>query len=292
MNKARRRFLIGTASLLLAPGRTRAGAPAFPVIRIGLTPVILDDRSLFLQHWRRWLEHRLGAPVEFVQRQRYRDITDLLLDGSLTAAWICGYPYVRHRNRMRLLAAPVYRGEPLYRSLIVSGRQDGDMASFEQLAGKVFAYSDPDSNSGYLYPVYRLREQLLGNPQLFRRAFFTWGHRNTVEAVARGLADGGAVDGYVWETLVDQHPWYAERVHVIEQSPKFGFPPLVTRRDLPEVMHRQLAETLFAMQHDLQGSELLRTLQLDRFQPGDDEDYAGIARMMEAINALERNPVA
>jgi phosphonate transport system substrate-binding protein len=287
MDKARRIWLKRAATALSAVASGVAvGAPG-PAIRIGLTPVILDSQTRFLDRWRRWLESQLGARVEFVQRPRYRDITDLLLDRRLTAAWICGYPYVRHRAQLRLAAVPVYQGRPRYRSLLISGTAGQPPASLEQMAGRVFAFSDPDSNSGYLYPMYRLREVLRARPAFFRRTFFTWGHSNTIEAVASGLADGGAVDSYVWEALASQHPGYRDRIDVIERSPEFGFPPLVTHRDLPDDVHAHLAGTLLRMHTDPAGRELLGALYLDRFGVGDAADYDSIAAMIEAVGELE-----
>lgn len=286
MNKARRRFMIRTTATMLVGMGGIASAAMRPTIRIGLTPVILDDHSLFLNRWRKWLETRLGTSVEFVQRPRYRDITDLLLNRTLTAAWICGYPYVRHQSKLRLLAVPVYQGKPRYRSLVISGTRGQAPSSLEQMQGQVFAFSDPDSNSGYLYPTYRLREILAARPDFFRRTFFSWGHRNTIEAVASGLADGGAVDSYVWESVVRQYPLYAEQIHVVERSPEFGFPPIVTHQDLPDTIHAHLAATLRQMHADAEGLELLEALYLDRFESGDAADFNGIAGMMAATSQL------
>ena len=287
MDESRRHWLKNSGAVLLAGATGMPLAASQPVIRIGLTPVILDDRTQFLHRWRQWLESRLGVPVEFIQRPRYRDITNLLLNRTLTAAWICGYPFVRNRAQLRLLAVPVYQGKPLYRSLVITGTVGQPPTSLEGMAGKVFAFSDPDSNSGYLYPVYRLRETLHTQPRFFRRRFFTWGHRNTVEAVATGLADGGAVDGYVWEAMARQYPRYNEQVRVIERSPEFGFPPLVTHKDLSDTIHKRLAATLHQMHTDPDGLELLQSLYLDRFVPGDPVDYNGIADMMMAADELD-----
>jgi phosphonate transport system substrate-binding protein len=286
LNEARRRFLIGTTAAMAVGMGGISSAALRPTIRIGLTPVILDDQTRFLNRWREWLETRLGTSVAFVQRPRYRDITDLLLNRKLTAAWICGYPYVRHQSKLRLLAVPVYQGNPLYRSLVISGTLDRTPASLEQMKGQVFAFSDPDSNSGYLYPMYRLRDILATQPDFFRRTFFSWGHRNTIEAVASGLADGGAVDSYVWDSIVHQHPQYADQIRIVERSPEFGFPPIVTHQALPDSIHANLAATLLQMHADPEGLELLGTLYLDRFESGDTADYSGIARLMTATNQL------
>ncbi|MBA1333584.1 ABC transporter substrate-binding protein, partial [Candidatus Endoriftia persephone str. Guaymas] len=35
----------------------------------------------------------------------------------------------------------------------------------------------------------------------FRQTFFTFNHAETVQAVSEQVADGGAVDSYIWEYL-------------------------------------------------------------------------------------------
>ncbi|HFE48183.1 MAG TPA: ABC transporter substrate-binding protein [Chromatiaceae bacterium] len=280
---SRRRFLIGAAGTAFAVGAGFAAATA--PLRIGLTPVILDDRTTFLGDWRDWLRRRMGLPVVFVQRAKYRDITDLLLNGHLDAAWICGYPYVLHRDRLRLVAVPEYRGAPRYRSLIISGSGRVGITAFEDLAGRVFAFSDPDSNSGYLYPSYRLRRLGSDPGDYFRRAFFTWSHRNTIEAVAEGLADGGAVDSYVWDAYNRLHPDLAAATRVIERSPEFGFPPLVTTKRAPPENAARLRDALLAMDADPAGRALLDRVFLDRFVRPHDASYDSIAGMARVVDS-------
>ena len=256
-------------------------------IRIGLTPVILDNRIGFLRNWARWLGRELQHPVEFTQRAKYQDIMDLLERGQLDAAWICGYPYVRNMDTLELLAVPVYRGKPLYRSYIIAHVHNKEIMKLSDMRGKVFAFSDPLSNSGYLYPVYRLH-QLFPNehqPQrkLFRRTFFTWGHRHVIEAVADGLADAGAVDGYIWDQLSRLHPRLTSQTRIIEKSPEFGFPPLVTTKRLSAERYNALALAFGRMHEDPQGRELLHALGLDRFAFRTPKLFAGIALMASIV---------
>jgi phosphonate transport system substrate-binding protein len=256
---------MGSARPVPADGAAEAGAVSGRApLRFGLTPVILDDRIGFLRQWGTWLETHLGRPVIFVQRARYREIMDLLLRGGLDLAWICGYPYVQHQTDLSLIAVPRFQGQPLYRSYIIVAA-DAPYESLEDLKGRLFAWSDPDSNSGYLFPRYRLTQMGEDPDQYFRRAFFTWGHRHCVEAVAEGLADGAAVDGYVWETLALRYPALTARTRVVLQSPLFGFPPLVGAPGLPEADVQAVRRVLLAQEDDETGRRLLRELNLDGF---------------------------
>ena len=253
------------------------------VVRIGLTPVFLDDQVSFLGKWRAWLEQKLGRSVVFVQRGNYREIIDLLRSGKIDFAWLCGYPYVRYRHEFRLVAVPLWRSQPLYQSYLIVPSDDQRTKTIADLRGKVFAYSDPDSNSGYLYPQYALT--MLGEKPstFFSRTFFTWAHRKVVEAVGVGLADGGAVDGYVWDTLAEERPDLTAATRIIDRSPLLGYPPFVARSDISIKELEQLRQVLRDMANDPQGSELLGRLRLDGFTSGQPALYDGIAQMAAKV---------
>lgn len=256
-----------------------AAAPAAgrdDALHIGLTPVFLDNRATFLEAWRAYLARRLGRPVKFVQRQTYREITDLILDGELDAAWVCGFPFVKHEAQLKLLAVPLYRGEPYYQSYLIVPASDDHTRNILDLEGKTFVYSDPDSNSGFLVPQVRLLAAGKDPHRFFSRSFFAWSHRDVVRAVADRVANGGAVDGYVWDTLKLYRPDLVDRTHVVSKSEKFGFPPLVTRRSLAPADFAALQSVLLGMRDNSQGRSLLEDLNLDGFVPGHAGLFDGI----------------
>lgn len=246
---------------------------------IGLTPVFLDDQAAFLASWQAYLADRLGRPVHFVQRNSYAEITELLLRGEIGFAWLCGYPYVRNIESLTLVAVPLYEGKPLYRSYLIVPARDRNTREIRDLRGGVFAYSDPDSNSGYLYPRYHLLTLGESPNNFFGKTFFTWSHRKVIEAVASGLAAGGAVDGYVWDKMMHELPDLTSRTRVVERSPEFGFPPVVAGSAVTEEEVILLREVLTTMHNDPEGLRLLERIHLDGFTPGTPDLYDGIARM-------------
>ena len=277
----RRRFL---AALALAPLAARAQSLARKPLGIGLTKVFLDDQMGFVRAWQRYFEDRLKRPVDFVQRQTYREIVDPLREGRLDFAWICGYPYVRHRSQFRLVAVPLFEGEPLYRSYLIVPASDSATRGLDDLRGKVFAFSDPDSNSGHLFTRYQLHRRNTMPAAFFGRTFFTLAHRKVVEAVAARVAQGGAVDGYVWETLARLHPEITGRTRVVEKSPQFGHPPFVASAAAPPSTVDAMQAALLGMGNDAEGVELLRQLNLDGFARGEPKLFDGIAAMMRAVD--------
>lgn len=274
----------------LASASVQAGSPPVkPAMRIGLTPVILDDQAAFLNAWRVYLERHLERPVIFTQRGTYREILELLREGKLDFAWLCGYPYIRNKNQFRLVAVPLYRGEPLYHSYLIVPASDKKTLTLEGLSGKVFAFSDPDSNSGYLYPEYLLAQKNLTPASFFFRSFFTWSHREVVEAVATGLAHGGAVDSYVWDTLSRTHPELTSKTRIVTESPQFAFPPIVASPSVSMSDLKTFQTVLFSMEKNEEGASLLDKLNLNGFVYGDASFYANIADMSRFVERKRIN---
>ena len=203
LGPSRREVVSGVLALCTVAGVPPAVA-AGDELRFGLTPVFLTSDLELLDRLRSYLEHATGSPVRLVTRRTYQEITSLLLSGQLDAAWICGFPFVANQPRLALVAVPVWQGKPLYRSYLITGR-DREAASLDDLRGDVHAFSDPDSNSGWLVTATALAGKGQTPERFFGRTIFTYGHRNVIRAVASGLAMSGSVDEYVYEVIYNDN---------------------------------------------------------------------------------------
>lgn len=283
-NRNRRRWLIKSActaaGLIGLTHKSRAGGGK---LRIGMTPAFLHDQHKLLEEWRDFMSSSLQRPVEFIQRDSYRETMDLLRLEKLQFAWICDYPYLHLKQEVRLLAVPLYQSRPYYRSYLIVRRDNAQFKSMADLSGSVFAYADPYSNTGYLAPRYHIRGLGHDPATFFRKTFFTWSHRKVVEAVASGLAQGGAVDSYIRDTLVKVEPELALRTRVIWRSPEYGFPPFVSHRSVVDPDFKLMQQHLLGMSNTEQGRRLLTHLNLDGFTIGSPALYDGVARMMRAF---------
>jgi phosphonate transport system substrate-binding protein len=277
----RRRFLAGSTAC--AGFGLPAVARAAETFRLGLTPVFLDNDAVVIERLRSALSQALGEPVDLIQRRTYQEITATILDGSVDAAWICGYPFLQHRDSLALLGVPVWRGWPLYQSYLIV-RQGDDAAELEDLRADVHAFSDPDSNSGYLVTASDLARLGETPERFFSRSIFTYGHRNVVRAVAGGLTRSGSVDGYVWETLASVEPSLTERTRIVTRSEWLGFPPFAARADrASDPVVRRFGEALRGLEASEAGRDALQLLFLDRIQEGNPGLFDGIAARMAEL---------
>lgn len=277
----RRRFLVGSGAFAAVglPGRSRASGS----FRLGLTPVFLDNDAVVIERLRSAFSDAMGEPVDLVQRRTYQEITATILDGSVDAAWICGYPYLQHRGSLSLLGVPVWRGRPLYQSYLIV-RVDDTAEELSDLRGDTHAFSDPDSNSGYLVTASDLARMGESPERFFSRSVFTYGHRNVVRAVAGGLTRSGSVDGYVWETLASVEPSLTAGTRVVTRSEWLGFPPFAARADrAAEPAVQRFGAALRGLGASPAGREALGLLFLDRVEAGDPSLFDGIAARMAEL---------
>jgi len=282
----RRRLLAGLA------GAGATGLLARPVladareVRFGLTPVFLSSDLELLTQLKTYLSGALKRPVTLVTRRTYQEITALLLSGQLDAAWICGYPFIQYRDRLSLVAVPVWRGQPLYQSYLIVDR-DRPVADIRDLRGDIHAFSDPDSNSGHLVTQAALAELRETPERFFGKTFFTYSHRNVVRAVASGLAASGSVDGYVWEVMSELEPELTGRTRVVRQSEWLGFPPIACAKPAEHtILAADIRRALVAMGEDPAGRKVLDLLRLDGFTPGDASLFDGIAHNYDLVRSL------
>ena len=249
-------------------------------IRFGMTPAFLHDQHAMLAEWRAYLEARVGRPVEFVQRDRYQETMDLLQQQRVDFAWICDYPYLVLKKDVRLMAVAINEGRPTYRSYLIVPAEDTQTQSILDLKGRVFAYADIHSNTGYLAPRYEIKKSGADPARFFRRTFFTWSHRKAIDAVAAGLAQGAAVDSYVWDVLNKVRPDVTAKTRIAWRSPEYGFPPIVAKRDIAGADFEVMQRVLMNMKNDAPGRALLARLKLDGFTAGSPQLYEGVADMM------------
>ena len=271
---------LGGLGLLTLGRKSNAEVQPF---QFGLTPVFLSNDLELLGHLQAYLASRLGGPVELVSRRTYQEITALLVSGQIQSAWICGYPYVQYRGALDLVATPVWHGQPLYQSYLIAsaGRAVTDWTG---LKGDVHAFSDPDSNSGFLVTRTLLAKNKLLPENFFSRTFFTYGHRNVVRAVASGLAQSGSVDGYVYEVMRETEPDLIRQTAIVRRSEWLGFPPVASPKSLagdPRV--KALRQALVSMKDDPEGKKVLDLLRLDGFLATDPSLFDTIAAEVEIV---------
>lgn len=251
------------------------------VLRLGVTVGAARNQYALLEDWRNYLQEQLHQPVELVFREGSHENIALLEERQLDFVWLSAPAYLPHRQRMSLVATPVYRGRPYDRAYLIVSSSDTGTTSLLSLRNRSYAYVDTDSCTGYLQTRLALRRKHLDPDSYFNKTFFTHDHQKIVAAVAIGLADAGSLSGYAWETLAKERPDITAQTRIVAKSEEYGFPPIVARSSLGQANIDKMRKVLLSMSSHPAGKQLLERMSLDSFIKSDPAIYQSIARMMQ-----------
>jgi phosphonate transport system substrate-binding protein len=231
-------------------------------------------------HYRELLEYigaKVGTAVQLIQRKTYGEINDLLGKGEIDLAFVCSGPYALEKEKQgfELLATPEVNGTHFYQAYLIVN-DNSPFTSLEDLRGKTFAFTDPDSNTGKLVPTHWLAKMHETPESFFKTSIYTYSHDNAILAVAKGLVDAASVDGLTWEFYHKRNPSVTAATRVIRKSEPYGIPPLVASEKLPSDMKERIKKVLFVMHEDAEGKKILDHLMIDRFIEPEDRWYDSI----------------
>jgi phosphonate transport system substrate-binding protein len=245
------------ACLLLAVSLT-GGASAF-----GATPFVLalkpDKNPDALLEEKRALEQFLGErlqrPVKVMIPLSAAVILEGFANGTIDLGYLSATDLARARklgHARLLLAGEFANGQTSYRSYWLTLR-DRPYTSVEQLRGKPVAFASKTSTSGFVVPLWDLRQRGLvsarGNPEEFFGAgnvFFGVGYVSAVERVFAGEAEAAAVSDYVFEQDKHLSADQRARLKVVQAQGPVPSHVIAVRASLPDAERDAVRSALLA----------------------------------------------
>jgi phosphonate transport system substrate-binding protein len=262
------------------PGEDSSGRP---LLRVAVGAMISPKETfVYYRQLLDYLAGKLDREAQLVQRKTYREVNELIRKDQIDLAFICSGPYVSGKERygIELLATPEVQGSHFYHSYLIVN-QESQFQSLEDLRGRVFAFTDPDSLTGRLVPTFWLAGMQERPETFFAKLIYTYSHDNSILAVARGLVDGAAVDGLIWEYYQHKNPSWTSGTRVIKKSEPYGIPPVVVSKGLPLELKERIQQLLLSMHEGAAGQKILKELIIDRFLIPREEWY-------DTVRQLER----
>ena len=201
---------------------------SIPKLVVALKP---DKNPDMMQQERKslsdFLAGKLGKPVEVIVPLTSAVILEGMANGTIDLGYLSATDMInaRRKNIADVLVAGEIEGSNSYKSYWVSLKEK-PYDSVEDLRGKPIAFSGKTSTSGYLIPLWDMKQKgLLDAPNA--EAFFgkgnVWfgtGYVSAIERVLNGEAEAAAVSYYVLDK--DKHLTAEQRAKlkkVAEQGP-------------------------------------------------------------------------
>lgn len=232
----------------------------------------------------KYIEKNTGLTVQVIQRKTYKEVNDLIQKGQVDLSFICTYAYTLGTEQFGLqpFIVPQINGKTTYRSYILVPENSG-ITRFEELRGKRFAYTDPLSNTGYMYPRYLVKQLGEDSNSFFKKTIYTYSHDNSIKAVYDKIVDGVAVDALVYDYLIEKQPEFAEEIRIINTSEEFGMPPIVVSPGVSMETRDKLEKIFLDMHNTDEGMAILQHLKIEKFRIQEDKNYDCVRKIADEV---------
>jgi phosphate/phosphite/phosphonate ABC transporter binding protein len=189
----RRRLVVGLVLTMLLAGLASQPVAARD-LEFGFTPVLgpTAERAEF-EPLTVYLSEAIGQKVVIYVAKDYGDLRTKMEAGAVDIGSFSPFAYVdaERGGRIHIIAQSVIDGSATYRGLIVA-RKDSGLKTLTDLKGKRFAFVDPKSASGYVYPRAMLVEKGINPDTFFKETMFAGDHKKVIGDVLDKVVNAGA----------------------------------------------------------------------------------------------------
>lgn len=271
---AARRTALGAALVLtVCAGLPQHASAQQRALTIGLIPA--EDSQAMIESSRQVLDalqQQLGMPVKPFVATDYNGVIEALRAKKLDVAYLGPFSYVLASSVAEVEAFSVAvtkkTGQSAYRSVILA-RKDSGLRSVAELKGRNFAFVDPSSASGHLFPKAGLQQTGLDPETYFGRVVFSGSHDASILAVANKKVDAAAVADRIFNSAVAKGTVKQDDFVVLWSSRPIPESPMVWRKDLDPALKEKLAKALANLKDVKWGDQGV----LNGFQPTSDAAY-------------------
>lgn len=290
-----RSFRIGLAALALVAltGIANANDPSWPKeATFGLLST--ENASEITRRWGpilAQLEKDLGIKVKPATATDYRGTIEALKFKKAEIGHLGPKSYVEASNNNYANVEPIAQlqlanGSLGYRSCLIV-HAESDIFSPEDIAGKTFAFNDPNSTSGYLVPSAFFMMELGVDPKKhFSKVTFSGSHEASILAVAAKKVEVASTNLPDLQQLTRENKVPRGALRVIWVSKLIPNDPIVVRKDLPASFKSAIQESLTTMR--ARNPEAFREIGawLGNFVVADDGKYQVIRDLNETAKKL------
>lgn len=277
------------AVLIVLAALPALAAPNWPdKITVGLIPteggadIVERFKPLFEQ-----LEATLGIKVEGFSASDYAGIITAMAHKHIDFAYFGPKSYIEAADKANAQALLLERdkdGKDGYTGIIIV-RADSGITSMDQAKGKVFAFTDPNSTSGFLVPNVLFARDLKVKPEnYFKEVKFSGSHGASILAVKNKGIDVAATNNIDLDRMIEKGQVEKGDFRILWTSELIPGAPMAARADLPESLKAAFAGALLKLNAN---RTVLDKLQNGGYSPADDKTYDIIRYLKRLKSQLE-----
>ncbi|HEX6440572.1 MAG TPA: phosphate/phosphite/phosphonate ABC transporter substrate-binding protein [Stellaceae bacterium] len=276
-----------------APGAIAAETADCPnggTVRFGVEPYDTAARLVpIYQKVGAIIGEKLGCKVEVFVATSYNAEIEAMRNGKLEIGEFGPLGYVLAHQVAKAEAVAAFGtadGKPnTYWASIVTYPGSGIKAVAE-IKGRSFAFSDPASTSGHLFPAYGLRKAGL-DPDKDVKPIYAGSHTSSFEALYNHKVDAGELNGEQVESATQRGHYKEGDLVFLWKSDPIPTDPFTVRGDLPESFKKRVTEVLQNLDLsnlDPADRKIMVGTGITRLVPQTDGAYDGIRDLVKTLH--------
>ena len=230
------------------------------------------------------LEKKLAVEVQPFVATDYTGVVEALRANKLDIAFLSPASYVLAKSEanVKVVLKSHRKGLPYYYAAIIT-HADSGIRTLNDLRNKTFAFGDPLSTTGHVFPRKMFKESGIDPTKDFKSIIYSGGHDATVLAVLNRKVDAGATfanftDGKdaAWMQYL-KNPEEQRKIRAIAYSEPIPADNLVVSAGMDREFAERIKEIFLELSRDPAGQKMLRDLyQIDGFVTATDQDYDSV----------------
>lgn len=228
-----------------------------------------------------YLEKVLDANVAIRFAQNYDNVVQNLKD-TYDMALLGPAAYVKANEIFGAvpLVKPLRDGEPTYVGIIIV-RKDSGINTIDDLRNKRIAFTDPQSTSGFIFPVHLFAKHGLEIYKDYDH-FFLDGHDNVVLNVLRRRYDAGACYYDARLVALRDNPAQIDELKIIEKTEDISNDPIVAgpRLVADKEWFNKIRQAFLDLNDHPDREEVFSSLSITGYVKAEDEEYSIIREVL------------
>jgi len=271
-----------------APATEAVGTAERPLTMVFVPSVNSEQLAASADELAKLIEKETGLKVKGSVGSNYSAVIEAMGTGHVDIGWLNPFGYVLAHNKYGVepLLITTRHGSRSYNGLIIT-RKDSGINSLKDLKGKKFAFVDPLSTSGTIYPELAMMSAGIDPKKDLGQTIFAGGHDKVVIAVYQKQADAGAIYGGSSDArarVENTIPDVMEKTKVIGQTDQIPNDNVSVRKELPAEVQSRLKAALLKIAGTDDGKRILENYDIDGLQMVKDTDYDSIRKAAEALD--------
>jgi len=239
--------IAATAVPSTAAAANASDCPNGGVVRYGVEPFDTAPRLIpIYDKIAEMISSKLGCEVKVFISTNYNAEIEAMRSGKLEIAEFGPLGYVLAHEVAKAEAVATFadaQGKAdTYWASIVTYPQSG-ITSVADIRGRSFAFSDPASTSGHLFPAYGLRKAGL-DPDKDVKSIYAGSHTASFEALYNHKVDSGELNSEQLESAIQRGHYKDGDLVFLWKSGPIPIDPTAVRGDLPQGFKQRLIAVL------------------------------------------------